>query len=283
MFLSQRMKSLRSVPIQIADWVPVYMDLRDGVDNWLKGTPWESSPWEVAEQKLMRRVVEPGNIVFDIGANKGLHTVLLSNLVGKKGSVHAFEPNSQLFPNLSRTVAELNNVNLYPFALSDQEGEAVLFVPNNQMMASLADWTSAENLAEWRDEIGLDEVHTIKCRQISLDKLISNNEIPFPDFIKCDVEGAELMVFHGAQQTLNRADAPIILFEVDVKTTSGFGIECSAAGDFLANLSEAKYRFFKLEDSDELIHVHKFDFEHANLLAIPQAKFNRFPELESVK
>jgi FkbM family methyltransferase len=282
LFLSKRMKSLHSVPIQIADWAPVYMDLRDGVDEWLKGTPWKSSPWEVAEQDLMRRVVEAGDIVFDIGANKGLHTVLLSDLVGEKGCVHAFEPNSQLFPNLSRTVANLNNVKLYPFALSDQKGEAVLFIPNNQMMASLADWTSAENLAEWRNEIGLDEVHTVECKQISLDELISNGEILFPDFIKCDVEGAELMVFRGAQQTLNREDAPIILFEVDVKTANGFGVEHSAAANFLAGLSKARYSFFKIKESGGLTHIRSFDFAHANLLAVPQSKLSNFSELESL-
>lgn len=276
-YLAKKMKSLHSVPIRIGKWSPIYMDLRDGVENWLKGTPFESSPWEVAEQNLMGKVVRTDDVVFDIGANIGLHTMLLSNLVGNNGQIFAFEPNPKLFPNLSRTVANLGNVKLFNIALSDETGEAVLFVPEDQMMTSLADWTSADNLAEWRKELGMRKVQTVKCKMRTLDEMIANDELPFPNFIKCDVEGAEFKVLYGGEKTLNREDAPIILFEVDLKTVSGFGVACSTAGDFLAKLSRANYKFFRMEETGEVFHVCEFDFDHANILAVPQSKIERFP------
>jgi FkbM family methyltransferase len=56
------------------------------------------------------------------------------------------------------------------------------------------------------------------CEERRLDDLTTANCIPRPDFIKCDVEGAELKVFQGASKTLDCVDAPIILFEANVHT-----------------------------------------------------------------
>ena len=259
--LAGRVKSLQAVPIRIADLPPLYVDLRQGrAHDLLKGSPYDASPWEVDEQTAMRRFVREGDVVYDIGANMGLHTILLSRLVGSAGRVCAFEPNAELLPALSRTVEGLDNAALYPYALSDKVATSVLFIPDDPMKASLADWT------------GACDVHQVTCEQRRLDDLVEGRVVPLPDFIKCDVEGAELMVFEGGRRTLDRVDAPIILFEANAWTARGFGLTTMSAMRFLASLEAPRYAFFSLQEDGVLTRIQTITKDHANILAVPNSK-----------
>jgi FkbM family methyltransferase len=266
-FLAQRLKSLRAVPIEIRGLPPVYMDLRLGdARRWLKGSPWEGSPREVGEQGAMRRVVRRGDVVFDIGANVGLHTVLLSSLAGSEGRVFAFEPNRELLPALVRTVAGLGNTALLTYALSDRTESAALFVPLDHSMASLSDWTKGKFESE---------AHSVPCELRRMDDLVGTGELPAPDFIKCDVEGAELTVFQGGRATLDREDAPLILFEANVHAARGFGLDIAAAKDFLESLPRPRYQFLEVGPAGELSPLKALDPVHSNLLAVPRAAAGR--------
>jgi FkbM family methyltransferase len=280
LFLARRFKSLQAVPIRIADWPPVYMDMRyQNSHEWFVGTPFESSPHEVNEQAVMRRFVNAGDIVFDIGANLGLHTMLLARLVGPQGQVVAFEPNGELLPMLERTIDGLQNIKLYPYALSEENVETELFVPDDHSMGSLADWNQEEHSPGVSGLFGLGTTHTVTCQQRRMDELIKSESLRVPDFIKCDVEGAELMVFKGGSGTLNRADAPIILFEAIAETARGFGLSVSAAAEFLASLPRAGYQFLEVCEGGELSPIQHTNFTHPNIVAIPQSKRDRCPEL----
>ncbi|CDM66247.1 FkbM family methyltransferase [Pyrinomonas methylaliphatogenes] len=263
--LAHKCKCLQAVPVNIADWSPLYIDLRDAsLHEWLQGAPWDSCPREIDEQKVICRIVKEGDKVFDIGANIGLYTLLLSKLVGPRGRVYSFEPNLDLLPILSRTVEEAGNAELYPFALSNQSSETVLFVPKDHSTASLVNWAEI-----------FKDVKEIVCKQVRLDDLVSDGTIPLPDFVKCDVEGAELMVFEGGVQTLNREDAPIILFEANVHTTRGFGLTVSSAKEFLEGMSSARFKFFEIQEGGRLSPIEKPHPIHSNILAVPQAKMAR--------
>ena len=269
-FLAQKVKSLQAVPITIKDRPPVYVDLRFGSSHdWLKGSPWLTSPVEAAEQAVICRLVKRGDTVFDIGANLGLYTTLLARRVGAEGRVCVFEPNPELLPVLSKTVEGLSNASLYPFALSEHGGESTLYVPNDHTMGSLANYTRNAGLA----------ARQLTCELQSMDSLVEAGVIPRPDFIKCDVEGAEVMVFKGGRQTLNRADAPIILFEAVEACASGFGLPRLAAVDFLSSLPRASYHFFEVREGGELRPFNASDSTFPNLVAIPQSKISQVPEL----
>jgi FkbM family methyltransferase len=176
----------------------------------------------------MRKVVRPDDVVFDIGANIGVHSVALSKMAGPRGRLCVFEPNPELLPQLRLTVEGLGNAKLYPFALSDKSDVSTLFIPENAEMGSLANWTAERD--------GAGEIHTINCEVRRIDDLISNGDIPLPDFIKCDIEGAELMAFKGANAALDRIDAPIILFEANIHNTRGFGFGIEDAKNYLDSL-----------------------------------------------
>ena len=268
--LTRHLRPLWSVPIRIQDCPPLFVDLRSGHAQYLlQGEPWSRAPREQPEQDAMRKVVAPGDVALDIGANMGIHTVLLARLVGPAGKLFAFEPNRALLPTLRRTVDALPNASLHTCALSDQAGQSAFFVPADDTKASLADWTD-----EAIDGIAREEI----CERRRLDDMVAEGTIARPDFIKCDVEGAELLVFRGARAVLDRPDAPIMLFEVNAHTAEGFGFATSDAKDYLAGLPAAHYRFFEVKDDGALPAITTLT-PWCNVLAIPEAKLTRFPDL----
>src|SRR5438876_7312107 len=135
-FLSPRIKSLQSVPIETKAGV-IYGDLRITSARGILAQPNSQS----GEDLVMRRFVRAGDTVFDIGAHLGFYTLLLSKLVGESGAVFAFEPNPELRPSLERTIEPCKNITLLQIALSDRNGENNLYVPEDASMGSLRNWT----------------------------------------------------------------------------------------------------------------------------------------------
>lgn len=259
--LANHFATLQAVPIDIANQKAVFMDLREwDAHEWLKRSPWPSSPREPEEQRVFRLLVSEGQVVYDVGANIGMHTTLLASLVGSSGHVYAFEPNPAMVRLLRHTLDGLQNARLFPVALSDRAGEAKLFIPEDSTLTSLANWTAGR----------FKTVERI-CTLITMDELARTEGLRQPDFIKCDVEGAELDVFLGAKELLNRPDAPIVLFESNVHTSKGFGRPISAARDFLASLERANFQFFKLQDN-ALVPSVDLDPVHSNSIAIPRRR-----------
>jgi FkbM family methyltransferase len=269
--LARRFKALQAVPVSIADCPPLYVDLRDGLGHHLlRGDPWNLAPWESEEQDVMRRVVRPGDTVFDVGANMGLHSVLLARLVGPNGRLDAFEPNAEMHQALGRTFSGLANASLHPVALSNESTDSArLFHPGDHLKVSLADWTAAFGV----------ESRRLTCAVQTIDNLLEQRQLSPPDFIKCDVEGAELRVFQGAQKVLDRRRAPIILFEANVHTAAGFGLGVSSVKEFLQELRPPQYRFFQVAPDPVLPPVEEITSPHSNILAVPETRLTRLGEL----
>jgi FkbM family methyltransferase len=205
MIAARYCSTLQAVPIVVENCAPFYVDLRmPGAAEWLAGSPWRHSPQERVERDLMRRLVRPGDTVYDIGAHLGLHTVLLRRLTGA-GRVIAFEGNPEGQACLSRTLAGINGLGMY-VALGDRNGPVEFCVPKDHSMASLVDWTG------------------LATRRLSCDcRRLDDLGLSAPDFIKCDIEGAEALVFRGARKLLDRPDAPIMLFESNAKAAARLG------------------------------------------------------------
>lgn len=260
--LAKRIKSLQCISIETDSGI-VYADLRISTSRGLLARPESTS----GEDIVMRNLVKRGDTVFDIGAHLGLYTILLSNLVGENGKVFAFEPNSELLPSLMLTVRSLNNVELLSIALSDNKGNIKLFVPEDASMASLNNWTNGI----------AGNVHQVNCEMRKLDDLVDEGKLPVPDFIKCDVEGAELSVFGGGLKTLNRVDAPILLFEINSAAAKAFNKTSDSYFEFLKELENPRYTFFEVL-SNEIKKLESTSINYANILAVPQIKQSLLPK-----
>lgn len=150
------------------------------------------------EVLLLSHLVKPGDVCWDIGANAGMYTVPLSKLARR---VFAFEPVPHNFSTLRQVVkrAGLSNVELHRLAISDAVGGARFSVPVEQ------GFYGGYYMAAFHEQGELEvEVETI-------DHLIAHG-VAEPDFIKCDVEGAEVKVIEGARALIKRRP-PVWLLE----------------------------------------------------------------------
>lgn len=266
--LAHRLESLQHVPVEIPGWSPVYLDLRlTSAHSILMESPYTGLWRELDEVSIMRRFVREGFVAYDIGANIGLHSILLSHLIGTQGQLHVFEPNAELLPALKHTIEQLGNATLHPVALSNKDAKSTLFVPPDNSVASLADWTVSSPVYSTDGA-----AHAVACEERQMDNLIEEEKLPLPDFIKCDVEGAEILVFEGGRKTLNRVDAPLILFEANECASNAFNVDVAAAKDFLASLDAPRYSFFEVQRGGELTPLREVTGSFLNILAVPQSK-----------
>lgn len=151
---------------------------------------------------------KPGDIAFDVGANVGYHSMLLSRLVGPNGRVVAFEPVPMTAAWLEETLRrnDLTNVTVLRTALSASAGVAGMRVgPASEAgLAHLVD-----SAASYQSHF-TGETRVIDVPIASIDQLLMEGELPTPSLIKIDVEGAELEVLRGASETLSTARPTIV-------------------------------------------------------------------------
>jgi len=193
------------------------------------------------EKRLFLQLVRRGYTVFDVGANIGFFTTLFSDLVGPHGSVHAFEPVPPTFATLTNAIrhnGRYRNVFANALACSDSTGAAEITVPGGDIeQASLRNHADGS----WA---GATDLKTYHVPTIRLDDYISERAISRLDFIKCDAEGAELLVLKGATGLLRQLE-PILFLEVSESWTRDFGYCPDDIADFL---EDAGYTSFYIDD-----------------------------------
>jgi len=158
-----------------------------GLSPWYSGT-------ERDHQKAFKRLVKPGDVVMDVGANWGIHTLLLSKLVGPSGLVIALEPLPQAVDSLNWHLDANNcsNVKAIDEAASDEDGQAFFRVGESASTGALAEGEAHPH----RKQL------TVRTRK--LDSLVADLRISRLRLIKIDVEGGETKVLLGAQRTIQK-------------------------------------------------------------------------------
>ena len=153
---------------------------------------------------LVSEFMKPGDVGLDIGANLGVISLRMASRVGKKGRVHAFDPNPRVLRYLQQTLdanAKLP-IRLHKIALGRSAQEMTIAVPEGNLgSASIA-----------RDQTGI-HVHHYKVPVYPLSDYAAAHEIDRIDFIKMDVEGHEAAVLEGARNLLRSSKPKVIVFE----------------------------------------------------------------------
>ena len=165
----------------------------------------------------LARVVPPsGAVLWDVGAHMGFHTLGFAALVGPTGRVVGFEPNptnrERLRQNLEKNADLAARIEILSCALSDRTGEAPFVLSHDvdtgaSSMSFLDGTTPAVEFAVSR------AWNTIVVPLRTVDALVRDGVAPPPDALKIDVEGAELLVLRGADDTLRTAQ-PTVIVEV---------------------------------------------------------------------
>ena len=156
-------------------------------DRWLALQLHRFGLMGVADRRFLEAHIKPGMTVVDIGANQGLYTLFFARLTGDGGQVLAFEPDDLLHGALQDNVAsnQAQNVRLYPLALGAKSGTMTLYRSllnsgDNRLAAKSVDSDGPRDAVQVRIE--------------RLDEVLIGERI---DFIKMDVQGWEMEVFHG--------------------------------------------------------------------------------------
>ena len=202
-------------------------------DAWL-GT------YEADKQALFARTVTPGSVVFDIGAHAGFYTLLASALTGPAGRVFAFEP---MPGNVARLREHLRlngvtNVTVIERAVADAAGVATFTACGSNFQGHLLPGGE------------------LKVETVSLDELVGQGKLPMPDFMKMDIEGAEVRALNGARKLLAQRH-PTIFLGTHAMTDLG----CNTHEPCCRLLRELGYRLAAigadtLEATDEILAVY---------------------------
>jgi FkbM family methyltransferase len=224
-----------------------------------------SGNFENAEICFVEKFLRPGMTVLDIGAHHGLYTLLASKRVGPRGRVVAIEPSPRERKRLHRHI-RLNfcsNVRIEPVALGKTAAQANLF-----LVKGLEDYCNS-----LRPPATAAETRTVRVKVISLDELLPRAAGQNVDFIKLDVEGAELDVLQGASRLLQAEPRPVLLVEVYDIRTEPWGYR---AREIVQFLDRAGYHWFRLRENGvpEAV-ASDCDAYDTNLVAIPNERVSQ--------
>ncbi len=168
--------------------------------------------YEELEAKIMEEKIEMGNVVVDVGANIGLHTLNMARIVGNAGQVFAFEPDPSNFEILKKN-AKINNyknIILEQKAVGDKHGRTTLYQSDNPINHRIFPQTKRAN-------------SQVQVELTNLDNYFDSDMIDKINFIKIDVEGMEFGVLKGMKNILKNNKNIKILFEFVPKDTMEAG------------------------------------------------------------
>lgn len=166
--------------------------------------------YEENELQMILKLVDENANVFDIGGNIGWVSMNISRHKDKV-NIFTFEPIPKTFEFLKKNIKlnDFTNINANNFGFSNEERELnFYYYPEGSGNASLANLSNSSNVQK-----------TI-CSVKRLDDFVFNNNLKV-DFIKCDVEGAELFVFQGGIEAINTY-RPIVFTEMLRKWAAKF-------------------------------------------------------------
>jgi FkbM family methyltransferase len=155
---------------------------------------------------LAAELVKPGAVVWDVGANLGLFSFAAAGLAGPQGRVFAVEPDTYLVGLLRRSARLQNNhaapVEVIPCAVSEALSLPIFNIARRARASNFLSGYGASQTGGVRE--------TQRVMAVTLDWLAT--QIPLPNLIKIDAEGADLLVLEGASELL-RKQKPSLIFE----------------------------------------------------------------------
>jgi len=219
-----------------------------------------SGIYEPSTLLALKRVLAPGAVFLDAGANAGLFSMMASRWVGPAGKVYAIEPSHREYTRLIDHLEfnQLTNVIPARMALSDRNGSASLRIapfPNagHNTLGSFA----------YPD---VPTAHFEAIETVTLDRFAELHELSRIDAIKMDIEGSELSALSGATAVLRRF-RPALCVEISASALAGSDATPNQVIDLIA---AADYRICRIGHTSELIPLGTGEGSpDGNLIALP--------------
>jgi len=162
----------------------------DVIKNFLRS----GRVWDPHILDKIYQYVKPGTVVLDIGAHIGTFTIAMAKIVGKNGTVYAFEPQKKIFRELNQNCAlnDVRNVVCHRIALGDQQQII-------EMDKTFSENEGSTNIGHGGDVVEMRTIDSFHFKNVS--------------FIKMDVERTEEQVLDGMVNTLQN-NRPVIVIEL---------------------------------------------------------------------
>ena len=195
---------------------PVWRAIRSRVVTSAARALARTTPWMERELAELRPVVPVGGTCIDVGAAAGFYTAELSRLVGPTGLVVSVEPLPFAHVATSRVLGlrQGGNVRCHRVAMGRESCRATISVPlrNGQFITGRSFVTRGAHGLGSNAEFDDHAEFVVAVEMI--DRLVQAEGLDRLDFIKIDVEGAELDALAGAEETLERF-RPAVLLEIE--------------------------------------------------------------------
>lgn len=153
---------------------------------------------------MVKKLIKKDDTIVDIGANLGYFSKNFARLA-KEGRVISIEPVKPFFEILEHFLGNLKNVTLYNYALGTEKGTITMVLPESNGMIR----TGLPHIAESEEEKKQHKTHEVEIIKGS-ELLGALNKI---DYIKCDIEGYETVVFEEIKSVIEK-HLPIIQIEI---------------------------------------------------------------------
>jgi len=145
-------------------------------------------------------------VIFDVGANVGMYTILVNEIFSKNSDIFSFEPSKKTFDTLCINTKHIVKTNLFNFGFGSINGFLTLY--NNKEESGLAS-VYERRLDHFNIKMNLKEKIEIK----TIDSFCTEKNINQINLLKLDVEGHELDVLAGAVNMLNSGKVDFVQFE----------------------------------------------------------------------
>ncbi len=134
--------------------------------------------YEFEKQAVLREIVRPGDVVYDIGAHVGYFSIIFGKLVDATGAVYAFEPVKENYDFILQHISinKLPNVKAIHAGIAAVSGTVCFVTQNHSATSHRADSGSAQ------------------VAVYNLEEYVRDNRLPAPNLIKMDIEGEEIYV-----------------------------------------------------------------------------------------
>lgn len=185
--------------------------VRFNINNKMERFRLQKWGWE--KQLIINTIkaLRAGDIFYDIGSSVGALSITAAMKL-TAGQVISFEPDPENVESLKNNflLNKLSNYKIIPCAVGDTEGELELFTEGSRGFSP-----------SLRQVNGIQS--SIKAKIITIDGLLETQEIPLPDVMKIDIEGAEMLALKGMSHLLSSPDRPrLIVLEIHPKFLPAF-------------------------------------------------------------
>ena len=198
--------------------------------DWLSQYVYLTGTYERPTSNIIARLIRPGDIALDVGANTGYFSMLIGTLAGPDGHVYAFEPIPDVASDMQRniTLNNLNNITLTPVVVCNENSEQVIYEgpPDHRGVSSMRNLQNASQAHEVKG-VRLDD-YPLELEHLRL--------------VKIDVEGAEQVALEGMPLIIEK-HRPYIVIEFTDAFLRNFGHSSQTLTDWLV---ERDYHLYQI-------------------------------------